>query len=294
MGWTEWTLASAVFLALYDLAKKASVQRNAVLPTLLCSTCFGCAAYVGALALCGRISVASGLSAEILALSAVKCVIVGTSWVFTFCALRTLPISIATPIRASAPAIVFVVAFIVYGERPSLIQLVGMAAVFAGYFAFSWAGKHEGIDFFRNRAVWCAIAGAFCSALSALWDKYIFQVRALPVETVQFVFQIGLVVFYGVALAVVSAAPGRRERGAFEWRWTIPLVGILLAVADWMYFTGLSFQGAPISAASLLRRFSVVITFFLGAKFFHETNLVRKTVALAAIVAGVVLICLGR
>ena len=169
-----------------------------------------------------------------------------------------------------------------------------MAAVFAGYFAFSWAGKHEGIDFFRNRAVWCAIAGAFFSALSSLWDKYIFQVRALPVETVQFVFQIGLVVFYGVALAVVYAAPGRRERGAFEWRWTIPLVGILLAVADWMYFTGLSFQGAPISAASLLRRFSVVITFFLGAKFFHETNLVRKAVALAAILAGVVLICLGR
>ena len=61
-----------------------------------------------------------------------------------------------------------------------------------------------------------------------------------------------------------------------------------------MYFTGLSFQGAPISAASLLRRFSVVITFFLGAKFFHETNLVRKAVALAAILAGVVLICLGR
>ena len=294
MGWTEWTLASAVFLALYDLAKKASVQRNAVLPTLLCSTCFGCAAYVGALALCGRLSVASGLSTEILALSAVKCVIVGTSWVFTFCALRTLPISIATPIRASAPAIVFVVALIVYGERPSPIQLVGMAAVFAGYFAFSWAGKHEGIDFFRNRAVWCAVAGAFFSALSSLWDKYIFQVRALPVETVQFVFQIGLVVFYGVALAVVSVASGRRDRGAFEWRWTIPLVGILLAVADWMYFTGLSFQGAPISAASLLRRFSVVITFFLGAKFFHETNLVRKSVALAAIVAGVVLICLGR
>ncbi len=241
MGWTEWTLASAVFLALYDLAKKASVQRNAVLPTLLCSTCFGCAAYVGALALCGRLSVASGLSTEILALSAVKCVIVGTSWVFTFCALRTLPISIATPIRASAPAIVFVVAFIVYGERPSPIQLVGMAAVFAGYFAFSWAGKHEGIDFFRNRAVWCAVAGAFFSALSSLWDKYIFQVRALPVETVQFVFQIGLVVFYGIVLAVVSVASGRRERGAFEWRWTIPLVGILLAVADWMYFTGLSF-----------------------------------------------------
>ena len=292
-GWTEWTLASAFFLALYDLAKKASVRDNAVLPTLLCSTCFGCVAYVGSLALCGNISAASGLTAEILVFSSVKCIIVGTSWVFTFCALRTLPISIATPIRASAPALVFVVAVIIYGERPSPVQLTGMAAVFVGYFAFSWAGKHEGIDFFRNRAVWCAIAGAFCSAISSLWDKYLFQVRGLSVESVQFVFQIGLVVFYGVALSVSRLASGRENRGGFEWRWTIPLVGILLAAADWLYFTGLAFPDAPISAASLLRRFSVVITFVLGAKFFHETNLARKSVALAAILAGVVLICAG-
>ena len=71
-------------------------------------------------------------------------------------------------------------------------------------------------------------------------------------------------------------------------------VGILLAAADWLYFRGLAFPDAPVSAASLLRRFSVVITFVLGARFFHETNLVRKGIGLAAIVAGVVLICLGK
>jgi len=292
--WTQWILASSVFLALYDLAKKASVQGNAVLPTLLLSTCFGCAAYIGSMALCGGISMSCGLlSAEVVSLSAVKSVIVGTSWVFTFCALRTLPISIATPIRASAPALVFVVAFVIYGERPSPLQLVGMAAVFAGYFVFSWAGRHEGIDFFRNRAVWCAIAGAFCSAISSLWDKYLFQVRDLPVEEVQFVFQIGLVVFYSVAFAVNRATTRGEKTLGFEWRWTIPMVGILLAAADWLYFTGLAFPDVPISAGSLLRRFSVVITFVLGAKFFHEINLVRKSIALAAILAGVVLICLG-
>ena len=70
-------------------------------------------------------------------------------------------------------------------------------------------------------------------------------------------------------------------------------VGILLAASDWLYFTGLSHADVPVSVASLLRRLSVVITFFAGAKFFHETNLARKSLALAAILAGVVLICLG-
>ena len=291
--WTAWILASSFFLALYDLAKKASVGGNAVLPVLFFSTCFGCASYVVSLAACGGFgAAAASLAPEVAALAAVKVMIVGTSWVFTFRALRTLPISIATPIRASAPALVFLIAFVLYGERPGLLQAVGMAAVFAGYFAFSWAGRHEGIDFFRDRAVWCAIAGAACSALSSIWDKYLFQMRGLPVESVQLAFQVGLVAFYGAALAVCRAGRGCRS-GAFEWRWTIPCVGILLAAADWLYFHGLAHPDAPVSAASLMRRFSVVITFVLGARFFHETNLVRKAVALAAILVGIALICLG-
>ena len=289
--WASWVLASSVLLALYDIAKKASVGANAVLPVLLASTTFGFAAYSAGLLASGRFCALGDISGAELSLGLAKSVIVGTSWVFTFCALRTLPITIATPIRASSPALVLLIAVPLYGEVPSVLQGAGMAAVFAGYLAFSWAGRHEGIDFFRNRAVWCAIAGAVFSAVSSIWDKYVFQVRALPVESVQLVFQAGLVAFYGLVLVASRAL--RLGRDPFEWRWTIPLVGILLAGADWLYFKGLAHPGAPISAASLMRRFSVVLTFLLGARFFHETNLVRKGIALAAIIAGVALLCLA-
>ncbi len=289
--WASWVLASAVLLALYDLAKKASVGANAVLPVLLASTAFGFAAYAVGLLATGHFRALGAVSGAAVSLGIAKSVIVGTSWVFTFCALRTLPITIATPIRASAPALVLLIAVPLYGETPSPLQGVGMAAVFAGYFAFSWAGRHEGIDFFRSRAVWCAIAGAVLSAVSSIWDKYVFQVRAMPVEAVQLVFQAGLVAFYALSLAASRAL--RLGRDAFEWRWTIPLVGILLAGADWLYFKGVAHPGSPISAASLMRRLSVVLTFLLGARFFHETNLVRKGIALAAIVAGVSLLALA-
>ena len=291
MSWTAWILASSFFLALYDLAKKASARDNAVLPVLLCSTCCGCAAFVAGVAACGKLpEVIASASGAAVGLAAIKSVIVATSWVFTFYALRTLPITLATPIRASAPAIVFVAAFFLYGEVPSWIQALGMLAVFGGYWAFSWAGKHEGIDFFRNRAVWCAIAGACFSALSSIWDKYVFQVQAAPVETVQFFFQVGLVVVYALILSGQRLLKLPHDR--FEFRPTIPFVGILLAAADWLYFRGLAIPDVPISVGSLLRRFSVVITFVLGAKFFHETNLRRKGLALAAILVGVVLLCL--
>ena len=208
----------------------------------------------------------------------------------TYCALRSLPITIATPIRASAPAIVFIAAFFLYGERPTVVQGIGIALVFAGYWAFSKAGKFEGIDFFRSRAVWLAIGGMCMSAVSSIWDKFILQKCAIPVETVQFWFQIGLVAIYALLLAGQKAL--RIDRRRFEWRWTIPATGILLAAADWLYFHGLAIPDVPISVGSLMRRFSVVITFILGAIFFKERNLKRKGIALAAILIGVMLLCL--
>ena len=288
--WTAWILSSALFLALYDVSKKASVRNNAVLPVLLVSSASGTAAYVAALWAAGGVPAAAAVSSGDLALILAKSLIVGTSWVLTYCALRTLPVTIATPIRASAPALVFVVAFFLYGERPTIVQGAGMLLVFAGYWAFGWAGRHEGIDFLRSHAVWFAVGGMCMSAVSSLWDKFILQKCAIPVETVQFWFQGGLVAMYALLLAMRSALPVARD--GFEWRWSIPLTGVLLVAADWLYFHGLAIPDVSIAAGSLLRRFSVVITFVLGALFFRERNLRRKGMALAAILTGVVLLCL--
>ena len=310
-SWVLWILASAFFLALYDLAKKASVRNNAVLPVLLCSTSFGALAYVVGIALTGRCgAMFSAVDGRVFALGLSKSVIVASSWVFTFCALRTLPITVATPIRASSPALVFLVACFLYGEVPSPLQGLGMALVFAGYWTFSWAGKHEGIDFLHNRAVGFAVAGAVLSAVSSLWDKFVFQVMRSPVEPTQLVFQFGLIAVYALCLfatrilkplpppptptpssSSTSPSPSTSTHYTFTWRWTIPLVGILLAFADWLLFNGLAIQGTPVSVAALMRRFSVAITFVLGAFFFRETNLVRKSIALALVLSGIALLC---
>ena len=287
--WTAWILFSSVFLALYDISKKASVRCNAVLPVLLVSSATGTVAYIAVLCVVGGMPSAVAVSTGDLLLAVTKSLIVGTSWVLTYCALRTLPVTIATPIRASAPALVFVVAYFLYGECPTLLQGVGMLLVFAGYWVFGWAGKYEGIDFLRSRAVWFAFGGMFMSAVSSLWDKFILQKCVIPVETMQFWFQVGLVAMYALLLALRRIAPGGRD--VFEWRWSIPLTGVLLVAADWLYFHGLAIPDVSIAAGSLLRRFSVVITFVLGAVFFHERNLRRKGIALVAILVGVILLC---
>ena len=278
-------------MAIYDLVKKASVRDNAVLPVLMIATCFGAIAYVAGLASSGKLIESIAVDRGILLVSIIKSIIVGTSWILTYCALRKLPVTIATPIRANAPALVIVLALILYSERPTLSQWLGMLLVFSGFLAFSWAGKAEGIDFLRNRSVWFAVGGMVMSAISSLWDKYVFQVAAYPVESVQLLFQIGLFTFYVVIFSLRKLARIQGDR--FEWRWSIPWVGVILALADWLYFHGLAIPEAPISVGSLLRRFSVVITFVLGAIIFHEHNLRRKGLALSLIVIGTLIIAIN-
>lgn len=285
--WAIWTLASAGMLAAYDLAKKASVKGNSVLGVLLGSTTCGSLAFLLVLLLTGRFGAAvSGIDAKVLTLGLLKSCIVASSWVFTFCALKSLPITIATPIRSSSPALVFIAALFVYGEVPSFVQALGLTLVFFGYFAFSWAGKHEGIDFFKNRAIWCAIMGTILAACSSLWDKFVFQIAASPIAPTQLVYQLGLVAVYAILIAIKPLRGGTH----FEWRATIPLVGAFLALSDYLMFNALSFPEVPISVASLVRRFSVVLTFVFGAIIFKEKNLKRKAFALIFVLAGIALL----
>ena len=79
-GWVLWILASAVFLALYDIAKKVSVRDNEVLPVLLCSTCFGCLAYFVGITALGRLgAIIAAVDARVILLGLLKSAIVASS-----------------------------------------------------------------------------------------------------------------------------------------------------------------------------------------------------------------------
>lgn len=288
--WVPFILISALLLSFYDISKKYSVNGNAVMPVLFLATVCGTVGFVAALAVAGKLSAACAISPAAFGFVALKALIVSASWVFVYYAMRALPISLAAPIRASAPLWTLVGAMALFGEIPSLLQAAGMAAVFTGYWLFSVAGKREGISFTRHRGVFCAFAGTLLGAGSALYDKYLLRSYGLERNTLQLWFTIDLTAILGLALLVQRLAGLQRTR--FEWRWTIPLVGLLLMAADWFYFGALSEKGVAISILSLIRRSNVVLSFGLGTILFRECNLRDKAFALAAVVAGVAVLCL--
>ena len=282
-SWLLWILASSVGLSMYDLCKKASIKGNAVFPTLFATTSGGWGALTVYLLFAGRLSEAVSVSAVDVFLLLAKSLIVGSSWTATYMALRTLPITSAAPIRATGPFWTVLGAMAIFGEIPKLVQGVGMALVLAGCVFFS-VSSHRDKSSGGIKAVAFAFAGTLLGSCSALYDKHLLQGIGLAPLAVLWWFLGGMTFLYAVAASF--------NRGGFKWRWTMPLTGILLVLTDACYFTAVALPGAQISVLSLVRRSSIVITFFVGGALFRERDIKRKAFALVAVLAGVVLLCL--
>ena len=135
------------------------------------------------------------------------------------------------------------------------------------------------------------IAGTLLGAGSALYDKYLLNKLQFSPGMVQFYFSLGLVVVLGAAWGIRSCFGERRN---FVWKWSIPVTGILLIIADFCYFHAVSMTDAPISMISLLRRCSCVVTFVVGAVIFHDRNMKRKAAALVLLLAGAAILALAK
>lgn len=296
MSWILLSICSAFFLGLYDLAKKHAVKENAVAPVLFFSVLTSAAIWF-------PLVVWSHLDASSFPLNNfrvdplstlqhlqlfVKSAIVGASWIFGYFAIKHLPLSIAGPIRATSPLWTILLAVLFMGERPVVWQWIGILIVLGAFYAFSFIGKLEGIRFHRNKWVGYIIIATVIGSCSAIYDKYLLQTVQIAPATVQAWFSIYLVAvmlpFYGLWLK------GSWPRGRFQWRWSIPLIGIMLLVADYVYFTAIAQEDALISVISPIRRGAVIITFLGGIVLYKEKNFKLKAICVLGILIGIVLI----
>jgi bacterial/archaeal transporter family protein len=295
MTWILLSLVSALFLGLYDIAKKESVRDNAVPAVLLLNVVTGALVWLPLIAISRwypaqlpEMLQVAPISGKLHALLLFKSMLVGISWTCAFFALKHLPISIATPIRATSPLWTAVIAIAAFGERPSVWQSVGVSVIMIAFFAFSLVGKREGIRFHSDRWVGLMVVATLTGALSALYDKFLLQSLGLSPAIVQAWFTVYLV-------PVMIPLWGRwllmeRRAKPFQFRPAIPLIAVMLLIADFTYFTAISYPDALISLISPLRRASIVIPFAMGVMAYGEPNWRPKLICILGILVGVYLL----
>jgi len=297
--WVLLALVSAVLLGLYDVFKKLSLNDNAVLPVLFLSTLTAAIVvfpFVLGSSLAPEFFHQLGfyvprLTAHEHLLVFVKSVIVVSSWIFAFHAMKHLPITIISPIRATGPIWTLAGAIVLFQEHLNAMQWVGVLITLIFFYLLSTAGKLEGINFKRNIWIFSIVAATLLGAASGLFDKYIL--RRIDRVGVQAWFSFYQVVVMLPAIALFRWKKPKDERPVFQWRWSIPLIAIFLLFADYMYFYALSIPESMISIVSALRRGGVLVAFSIGAILFKEKNIRKKGIYLLGILLGILIISYG-
>jgi bacterial/archaeal transporter family protein len=297
MIWVLLGMVSAMLLGVYDIFKKLSLRDNAVLPVLFFSTLTSSLIFLPFLIISSQHPELSGHFWFVKPQSSIahlhffiKSVIVGTSWVLAYFAVKNLPITIASPIRSSGPFWTLIGAILFFGETMNLLQWVGLLLTIGFYYLFSLSGKKEGISFKTNKWVLFMTLATVIGSISSLYDKYL--VHHYDKMAMQCWFSIYMVPIMSSLLLFVWL-PNRKKYAPFQWRYTIILIGATLTIADFMYFWALSYDGSLIAIISTVRRSSVIVSFSLGAIILKEKNIKHKALILLGILAGIALIILG-
>lgn len=298
--WIPLVIFSALFLGVYDIFKKISVKNNVVVLVLLISSGTSLAMFLPLIGI--SIFSPSTLQDTLFfipftnwhdqLLIFIKSIIVLSSWIFSFYAMKYLPISIVGPIRSSAPMWTLIGAVLVLQESLNLNQWCGILLIICSLFIYSLLGRKEGINFTKNIWILFIFLGTILGSVSALFDKYLIAQCGIPKMEVQAYFSVYQFLLM-IPIVFILWYPKRKEK-KFQWRWTIPLIGIFLVFADFFYFYAISIPGALIAVISAIRRSNVIISFAAGAFLFHEQNILKKALVLLGVLAGIAILYIGK
>ena len=225
--WIFLGLLSAFCLGFYDVFKKVSLKGNNVPVVLLLNTMFGTLLLSPVLiesVAQGHYGPGDTLMQNLLVV--LKAVIVLSSWILGYFAIKHLPLTIQGPINASRPVLVLLGALLIFGERLNALQWCGMLLGFASLFFISRIGAKEGFSFKASIWLWMSIGATMLGAVSALYDKFLMG-RFQPLQ-VQAWYSFYQMLMMGVVVLILYKFAPAHFGGKFKWRWSILGISVFL------------------------------------------------------------------
>ena len=300
--WVVLSLISAVLLGFYDIFKKQTVVNNAIIPVLFYSTLISSMLFLPFVLLSQfKPYVFEGdfmqklfiepLTARQHLLVLGKTAIILASWMFSYSAMKHLPITVVGPVNQLRPAISVILLFIIFQEKLTWLQWTGVVLAIVSFYLMNRSGKLEGIHFKSNKWVYMLLGSAVLVALSGVYDKFLLSKESISPATIQAWYSIYDFLMMAVMLFALWF-PKRKEQ-PFEWRWGIVAMAVFVTVADVIYLTGLAQEAAVVVLIPLiLDGVRLVVSFIYGIFGFKEKNIRSKIIPLLMVLAALVCLCL--
>ncbi|HEY6567955.1 MAG TPA: DMT family transporter, partial [Actinomycetota bacterium] len=216
-----------------------------------------------------------------LGMAAGVCGLIGLSALYTALALG--PMGVVAPISALS-VVVSVGAGLVRGDRPTSVQLVGIAAAIVGVLLASRAPEGHGEPVTTRAVVLSSIAAVAFGALLVFLD----QGARIDPEWTTVSVRIGAVALL-VPIVVIARPSFSTSRHQFG---TLVMVGLLDNGANLSFAIAAS-TGQLLSVIAVLAALYPVATVLLARGVLHERLARSQTVGVIAAFTGIALIALG-
>ncbi len=332
MTWVILAFVSALCLGFYDISKKVALRDGSVVDVLTASILISSCILLIPLLLS---RLAPSLMTDTMffvptldlrghLLTVLKSVIVLSSWLCAYLALKHLPISVVSPWQATRPMWTLIGAMLIFGERLNAWQWAGVVLAIGSIFAFSFhslplhreAGRGFSLPLHGGAGgglYYLALALAIIiGAGSGLYDKYIM--RLYDHNAVQVYYTL----YQAVMMLVFCYIHHRRHPSpvtphpspvshnpspfvfrlsTFDFRLStllpIALISVFLVISDNVYMLALQDPDSMIAVVSTIRRGGTVIGFAYGLIFLKEKDPYKKVLCMLGILAGLICLAFG-
>jgi drug/metabolite transporter (DMT)-like permease len=208
-------------------------------------------------------------------------------------AIKTHELSGALPLMVLTPGLVAITAFAALGESLSGWELWGMLLLLAGTYLIElrtgMPALHPLTVFVTSRKHYPIVAALLLFTITAVLDRYLLtelQLRPLPMLAFQNLF----LAFHLTVIALIAGKPLlpmlRPDAGSV---WKLVLL-VAVCTVGYRFAQIEAMSMAPVALVLAVKRLSVFMAAMLGGKFFRESRLPRKALAIIMLLAGATLV----
>ena len=278
--WVLLVLLYGILKGTREVIKKKALQKNTVMEVLIVYTTMACIMVIP------DAKNAMGVSPYNMFWIAVKSFVIFLAWMFSFKAIKKMPISIYGVLDLSRVLFATLLGLVVLKEAFTIPQLTGLALVCAGLLMLNRTRQLASYKAEKVETVYVVIAIASCmlNALSGLLDKILM--KRVTSSQLQFWYMLFLVLFYLIYIVVTKSKI--RWIHAFKNYW-IWILSFLFIIADRALFIANGMEGSKVTAMTLIKQSGCLVTILAGKFIFKEKNIGYKLACAGVIIAGIVI-----
>lgn len=294
MLWIWLTLLYGVIKGTREIIKKKSMEKNTVLEVLFVYT------LLSFLMVVPGASKVGGVPWQDMIWIAVKSFVIFVAWIFSFKAIKKMPISLYGLLDLSRVIFSTLMGVIFLREAMTFWQTIGLTLVCAGLLLYRYQTGGKRIFRKKNasgelltkepeekvsvKIVCFALLSCLLNGVSGTMDK-VLMLRMTSTQ-LQFWYMLFLVLFYLVYILITKTKIRLWSALKNYWIWILSLIFV---IGDKALFIANQSPDSRVTIMTLLKQAGCIVTILAGKFIFKEKNIGYKLFCAGVIITGIVL-----